>query len=304
MINRFYIFILLLTIQTGLKAQVEIKNQALKGRLFRYENFHCTGLDSRNIDVWVPSNFDSSGRTRYAVLYMHDGQNLFLPGYSFGGKEWGMDESLDSLLRLGIIKNVIVVGIWNSPKRFIEYNPEDAFARLDSMNRNKIMKERGGSSLANAYLSFVFDELKPFIDTVFPTKPDVKNTYMMGSSMGGLISLYALCKYSDKVRGVACLSTHWPLSLKENNAEVAMFYTRYMAQRLPNPMQHKLYFDRGDATLDAWYAPYQTYMNELCAESGYLGGKEFMSLVFEGAPHNEDAWRARVAIPLKFLLKP
>jgi predicted alpha/beta superfamily hydrolase len=284
--------------------QVVVKSPYLKGTIYRYEKVKCRFLEPRNIDVWVPANFDSSGKTRYSVLYMHDGQNLFLPGNSFGGMEWGIDETMDSLLRLGLIKNTIVVGIWNSPKRFIEYNPTDAFLKLDSLTKQKIMQERGGSSLANQYLAFVFEDLKPMIDSVFPTKPEMKNTFMMGSSMGGLISLYALCKYSDQLKGVGCLSTHWPLSLKENNRVVAKAYADYFATRLPNPKQHKLYFDRGTETLDAWYEQHQLYMDELCRESGYETPKDFMTLVFKGDPHNEVAWRKRAAIPLLFLLQP
>jgi predicted alpha/beta superfamily hydrolase len=284
-------------------AQKEITDANLVGKLVRFENFPSKYVDCRNVDVWFPPNFDPSGITKYSVLYMHDGQNLFLPGFSFGGQEWGIDETMDSLMRLGLIRKTIVVGIWNTSKRFIEYNPEDAFKQLDSLNKGKLTAERGGTTLANNYLKFIFEEVKPFIDSTYPTKPEPRNTYMMGSSMGGLISLYALCKYSDLLRGVACLSTHWPLSLKENNEEIANSYIRYFSTHLPNPKQHKLYFDHGTTTLDAWYGKHQLEMDSMCKENGYVSQKEFMSLVFEGAPHNEIAWRARVAIPIKFLLQ-
>ncbi|OYU95567.1 MAG: esterase [Bacteroidetes bacterium B1(2017)] len=298
-----YTFLLLL-LGSNLQAQIRIQDAHLTGKLYRFEKVKPRFLEARNIDVWVPEDFDSSGRTRYAVLYMHDGQNLFLPGYSFGGQEWGIDEAMDSLLRRGLIRKTIVVGIWNSPKRFIEYNPEDAFKKLDSLNKQKITLERGGTTLANQYLDFVFETVKPLIDSVFPTKPEAKNTFMMGSSMGGLISLYALCKHSEQLKAVACVSTHWPLSLKENNAQVAEQYIAYFARHLPNPKQHKLYFDHGTTTLDAWYEPHQLLMDSLCKESGYETPKDFMSLVFPGEPHNEIAWRKRVGIPLKFLLQP
>ena len=299
-----YTCLLLLVNTSLLSAQKELHDPNLTGRLFRYEKVKPLFLDARNIDVWVPSDFDSSGRTKYAVLYMHDGQNLFLPGNSFGGAEWGIDEAMDSLLRRNLIRKTIVVGIWNSPKRFLEYNPEDAFKQLDSTNKRKLSQERGGTSLANQYLAFVFDNVKPFIDSIFPTRSDEKNTFMMGSSMGGLISLYALCKYSDQLKGVACLSTHWPLSLKENNTAVASSYINYFVRHLPNPKQHKLYFDHGTATLDAWYEPHQNLMDSLCRESGYESPKDFLSLSFPNAPHNETAWRSRVGKPLLFLLQP
>jgi predicted alpha/beta superfamily hydrolase len=302
--TRILFFIFYLLLGSNISAQIEIIDVNLKGRLFRFEKLKGQYLDPRNVDVWVPQDFDSTGKTRYSVLYMHDGQNLFMKGNAFGGVEWGIDETMDSLMKNNIIKRTIVVGIWNTPKRFIEYNPEDAFKKLDSLNRNKLASERGGSTLANIYLSFIFDELKPLIDSVFPTKPDMKNTYMMGSSMGGLISLYAFCKRLDQLKGVACISTHWPVSLKENNAFIAKSYINYFSRNLPNPKQHKLYFDHGTTTLDAWYEPYQLHMDSLCRESGYETPKDFMSLSFPGEPHNEIAWRKRAAIPLKFLLQP
>lgn len=298
------LFICFCLSQGLVQAQQELRDANLTGRLIRYEKFKSNLVDARNVDVWLPSNFDASGATKYAVLYVHDGQNLFIPGFSFGGEEWRLDETMDSLLRLGQIRKTIVVGIWNTPNRFLEYNPQDAFDRLDTASQTKLKWERGGTSISNAYLEFIFTELKPFIDQNYPTKGDMKSTFMMGSSMGGLISLYGLCKYSDMLKGVACLSTHWPVSLKENNERTARTYIEYYAHRLPNPKQHKIYFDCGSETLDAWYAKHQDYMDELCLASGYGSVKDYMSLRFEGAQHNEKAWQQRVAIPLKFLLKP
>lgn len=301
---KLYLLFTFLFLQSLVQAQQELRDSNLVGRMFRYEKFASNFVDARNVDVWLPSNFDYSGNTKYAVLYVHDGQNLFMPGYSFAGEEWRLDETMDSLLRLGIIRKTIVVGIWNTPKRFLEYNPQDAFDKLDTASQSKLKWERGGSAISNAYLEFIFTELKPFIDQNYPTKADMKNTFMMGSSMGGLISLYALCKHSDMLKGVACISTHWPVSLKENNERTARTYIEYYANRLPNPKQHKIYFDCGSETLDSWYLNHQDYMDELCLESGYGSSKDFMSLRFMGAQHNEKAWQKRVGIPLKFLLQP
>lgn len=298
------LWFLLVLLAPSVFAQEQIKHPQLKGKLYRFSDVKGTGLPPRNVDVWVPANFDSSGRTRYAVLYMHDGQNLFLPGNAFGGKEWGIDEAMDSLLRLRQIRPTIVVGIWNSPRRFIEYNPEDAYKQLDSVQKKKIDQERPGGSQANAYLDFVFNSLKPMIDARFPTAPEMKQTFMMGSSMGGLISLYALCKYSSQVKSVACLSTHWPLSLKENNLVIGQSYQDYFVHHLPNPRNHQIYFDYGTETLDAWYGAHQPRMDSLCRESGYNSIKSYLTLKYPGAPHNEEAWRSRVSIPLLFMLKP
>jgi predicted alpha/beta superfamily hydrolase len=298
------VLLLVVLFPSLLWGQVKITSPSLKGSVYRFVDMKGTGLLARNVDVWVPANFDSSGLTKYAVLYMHDGQNLFFPEASFAGITWGMDKTMDSLLRLNQIRPTIVVGIWNTQRRFIEYNPKDAYAKLDSINKIKLNNERPGGSDADAYLDFVFNTLKPIIDARFPTRPEMKQTFMMGSSMGALISLYALCKYSEYVKSVACLSTHWPVSLKENNAAIANTYQNYFIQRLPNPKNHQIYFDHGTETLDAWYGAHQDRMDSLCRESGYDTIKSFLSLTFQGAAHNETAWRSRVAWPLIFMLKP
>ncbi len=117
----------------------------------------------------------------------------------------------------------------------------------------------------------------------------------MGSSMGGLISLYALCEYPAVFGGAGCLSTHWPA--------VAGVILPYLQEALPQPGGHKLYFDYGTATLDALYEPYQQEVD------GVLRGKVYTAVSwqthrFDGAEHNEAAWQARLDIPLTFLLNP
>ncbi len=139
-------------------------------------NFHIPQLN-RNRRVWIylPGGYAQS-HARYPVLYMHDGQNLFDDATSFAG-EWGVDEALDSAK-----KKCIVVGIDNGgEKRMNEYNPYD--------------HEKFGKGEGNLYLEFLVKNLKPYIDKHFRTKKDPENTLIAGSSMGGLISMYAVLKY-------------------------------------------------------------------------------------------------------------
>ena len=115
----------------------------------------------------------------------------------------------------------------------------------------------------------------------------------MGSSMGGLISLYAISQYPDVFHGAGCLSTHWSAGLGELVNE--------MAKRLPDPKSHKLYFDYGTCGLDAQYEPFQLQMDGHLRKAGYTESN-WMTCKFEGADHNEAAWRARVELPLEFLV--
>lgn len=298
------LFPVLLGFNTLLAQQV-ITGTTVTGTLHRYVFADSLSrISPRNVDVWLPSNFDTSGKTKYAVLYVHDGQNLFNAQEAFGQTEWRLDEVLDSLQQLKLIRPTIAVGIWNSSKRFAEYNPEAPYKLLKPEAKALIDNERPGGALSDAYLDVVFNQIKPFIDVIYPTKASMSQTFMMGSSMGGLISLYALTKYPDRVKSVACLSTHWPLSLKQNTTLFSHTYQDYFIYKIPNPMVHQIYFDHGTEALDAWYEPHQQRMDSLCYMNGYNTAKSFLSIKFSNHAHNEFFWSKRLHYPLVFMLKP
>ncbi|MEO8110266.1 MAG: alpha/beta hydrolase-fold protein [Ginsengibacter sp.] len=153
--------------------------------------FYMPQLDrSRRVWLYLPTGYFTSEK-KYPVLYMHDGQNLFDEATSYAG-EWGVDEFLDSIFSSGK-KEVIVVGIDNGlQKRMTEYNPYSY--------------QKFGKGEGDEYVDFLVKDLKPYIDKHYHTLPDKKNTYIAGSSMGGLISLYAVLKYPDKFGGAGIFS--------------------------------------------------------------------------------------------------
>src|SRR5256885_1150433 len=144
--------------------------------------------DPRRVVVWLPPGYQRHGR-KYAVLYMHDGQNLFDKATAGYGMEWGIDEQLAALIHDGKVRPTIVVGVWNTPKRLQEYVPSKAFASLPADYRGKVKALYGGDPLSDGYLKFLVRELKPIIDRRFNVKTDRADTVIMGSSMGALISL-------------------------------------------------------------------------------------------------------------------
>jgi pimeloyl-ACP methyl ester carboxylesterase len=242
---------------------------------------------------------------------MHDGQNLFDPKTGFGGKEWGVDEAAAKLIASGEMPRTIVVGIWNTPKRLREYVPSKAFARLPARYMDRVRGLYGGDPLSDGYLRFIVQELKPFIDRHYNTRPKRESTAIMGSSMGGLISLYALTEYPHVFGAAGAVSTHWPLLLPregeklsdEDMATVATAFEGYLRTALPRPGRHRIWFDHGSETLDRHYAAYQARIDRLVASRGWTKERDFTSRNFAGAPHNEDAWRARVDQPLRFLFE-
>ena len=156
----------------------------------------------------------------------------------------------------------------------------------------------------SVYLSFIVEELKPFVDSHYSTLGDSANTVVMGSSMGGLISLYALSEYPDIFGSAACLSTHTPAAIGdfESAAEPwSKAFRDYLAENLPEANTRTVYMDYGDGTLDANYAPFQTQVDALFEAKGWTK-PHYVSLLFPGHNHDEASWQKRLHIPLELLL--
>lgn len=256
--------------------------------LHRHESFPSKFVKPRNVDVWLP--VDYSDQKRYSVLYMHDGQNIVEPISSIGGVSWRIDKAVEQLK-----KDVIVVGVWNHGEiRWREYMPQKAYESpaFDAV-RESFLARAGGPPFSDAYLKCLVEEIKPFMDSNYSTLPDQEHTFVMGSSMGGLASLYAICQYPEVFHGAACLSTHW------SAGQVPM--VEEMAKILPDPMGHKLYFDYGTLGLDAAYEPFQMNFDEHLEARGFIRDHNWITRKYEGADHNEAAWQARVEEPLSFL---
>ena len=279
------------------------------GELVQYRAFPSRHVQPRNVTVWLPADYDPKGEP-YAVLYMHDGQNLFDRRTSSYDKEWGVDEAVTKLVAEGKMRPAIVVGIWSTDRRLREYVPAKAFDRLPPAYMDRVKGLYGGSPLSDEYLRFLVEELKPFIDRSFNVRRDRRNTAIMGSSMGGLISLYAISEYPEVFGSAGMVSTHWPLLLPPEGQKlsdsdldaVATAFEGYLRSRLPRPGRHRLYFDHGTETLDRHYAAYQARIDRLVAGRGWTRGSDWISRNFPGAAHEENSWRARVDVPLTFLL--
>lgn len=281
------------------------------GKIVRLEQFPSKFVVPRNIDVWLPQGYDSLAMRaqRYSVLYMHDGQMLFDTAITWNKQEWRVDETITELLSESKIRPCIVVGIWNTGKtRHSEYFPAKVFHRLPKEIRDSLLVSAlQGKVQSDNYLKFLTQELKPYIDSVFRTYPSQENTFIAGSSMGGLISCYALCEYPQIFGGAACLSTHWVGNVQWQNGIIPRQIYRYLAEFLPQPMEKskrtcRVYFDYGTATLDSLYKPYQQMVDRIMKKKGYKA-KNWQTIEFPGEEHSERAWAKRFVLPCVFLLK-
>jgi len=279
------------------------------GTIQRFEKFKSQFIEARNVDVWLPNGY--SPNEKYAVLYMHDGQMLFDAEQTWNKQAWEVDEMAGKLISEKKTQKFIVVGIWNNGSmRHQEFFPQKAFEQLTAEQQEFVSNEylsnkkidKAFHPISDNYLKFIVTELKPFIDKSFSTKTDRKNTFIAGSSMGGLISMYAICEYPKIFGGAACLSTHWSGIYQIDNNPIPGVFYNYLKNHLPNPKNHKLYFDYGDQTLDALYPTLQKQVDIIMVEKGFTA-KNWMTQFFPGKDHSEKSWAARLNIPLEFLLK-
>jgi len=295
--NKIILF-LLLFISVCVSAQNLPK--VASGKIERLENFQSQWVAPRNIDVWLPEGYNT--KNNYSVVYMHDGQMLFDSAITWNKKEWMADEIFAKLIAENKIEPCIIVGIWNTPERTTEYFPNKIFENLEPELQTSILEKYGNGKKISSdnYLKFIVAELKPFIDKNYKTWPAKENTVITGSSMGGLISAYAIAEYPEVFGGAACLSTAW-FSFIEPNYAIPLAAFKYFEKSFPSPADHKIYFDYGTGESDKPYELTQSFVDLIAKGKGY-GNESYKSLVFENAVHDEVAWSRRLHLPLEFLL--
>ncbi|MDE6556303.1 MAG: esterase family protein, partial [Duncaniella sp.] len=197
--------------------------------------------DTIDIDVWLPDDY--SPAQHYPVLYMHDGQNLFDASTTWNHQSWEMDVTPCRMIRQGEIRPLIIVGIHSDPeKRVSQLMPQQAVKDAGLEDLMAEVKLKGQPVLGDQYASFVVNTLKPLIDSRYSTLPDRDNTSVMGSSMGGLMSLYLICQYPDVFGSAGCLSTHWYGTL-DAGTRFGDAMIKYVETTLPDPDTHRIYFD-------------------------------------------------------------
>ncbi len=304
---KLLIFLFSLIIFFNISAQ-EIQ-KPIEGTIDHYNNFTSKFVEERNIDVWLPKSYDTT--KKYDVLYMHDGQMLYDSHTTWNHQSWDVDDVASNLQNSNKVRNFIVVGIWNSGKgRHANYFPQKPFESLSQSDKdlvNKQLQEAGRTKdifqpNSDNYLKFIVTELKPFIEKKYNVYSEQKHNFIAGSSMGGLISIYAICEYPQVFGGAACLSTHWPGTFKLDNNPMPTAFINYLKHHLPNPENHKIYFDCGDQTLDALYPEIQQQVDLVMKEKGYLSSS-WETLYFKGKDHTEKSWNERLDQPLLFLFR-
>jgi predicted alpha/beta superfamily hydrolase len=254
---KIFIFILALLTQTIASSQESTASKQVSSFILKVPQLNT----ERKIWMYLPKSYATSNK-KYPVIYMHDAQNLFDNKTSYSG-EWNIDETLDSLNA-----EVIVVGIENGGDK-----------RIDELTPYPHAKYGGGK--ADLYLDFIVNTLKPKIDSSYRTKNNAKNTAIMGSSLGGLVSFYAALRYPTVFGKIGCFSPAFWFNRKELNDVMQKTMT----------FTPKIYFMCGDNEGDADVIPDMenvvSWVNTKRCECKKMNKK----VIIKGGQHNEKLWR-------------
>jgi predicted alpha/beta superfamily hydrolase len=254
----------------------------LTGDIRTHEQFHSRYLEhDRTVVVYLPPAYDANATTRYPVLYLHDGQNVFDAATSFAD-EWHVDETAQALITVGDIQPIIVVGVYNTGEhRIDEYTP--------TVQRDI---ESGGH--ADDYGRMLVHDLKPFIDETYHTCADAAETALGGSSLGGLLTMHVGIRHPETFGKLAVLSPSvwWDerVILKEVDA-------------LPGKLPQRIWLDAGTREGPTTIADARLLRDALVAK-GWVVGEDLHYLEVLGGEHNEASWGARVGPVLEFLFPP
>ncbi|HMP88940.1 MAG TPA: alpha/beta hydrolase-fold protein [Kiritimatiellia bacterium] len=239
-------------------------------------------ITGRLIRIYLPRGYDSHPERRYPVLYMQDGTNVFSPGGSFGS--WDADLIATREISQGRMRETIIVAIDNMPNRRVEYNPPGSTYPTEPPGH------------ADKYLKFLADNVRPTLDFNFRTLNERRNTFVGGSSMGGIFSVYA--GYDTNLfGGIIAMS---PAFTRATNYMAALW------SREKTPI--RIYMDTGSAEGqvgitpggDYWESPWQGY--DIFLSHGFAPNHDLMMRVGHGHGHNEAAWRARLPFAYRFIL--
>jgi predicted alpha/beta superfamily hydrolase len=261
----------------------EARTPSLTGDVRHHREFESKILgNKRDVVVYLPPQYESEPGRRYPVLYMHDGQNVFDGATSYlPNREWRADEAAEALIRAGMVEPLIIVGVANA-----------GMARADEFLPTRAKRgdvEMGGR--ADDYGRFLTEEVKPFIDRTYRTKPGAKDTGLCGSSFGGIVTLHLGLTRPDVFTrlGVVSPSLWWDDGVMVKRVEG-------LAKKPPVKVWLDMGGDEGPQAV-----PDLLRLREAMVAKGWREGRDLRVVVEPRAQHNEDAWARRMDLILLWL---
>lgn len=264
------------------------QKHTLTGNIQQHPAFRSRILrNERDVLVYLPRGYQRSPRRRYPVLYLHDGQNVFDAATAFGGVEWNADESAQRLTRQWLMEPIIIVAIANQgDDRLHEYAPSKGI--IDASGKRK-KRSRG---LLRSYGRFLIEELKPFIDRQYRTRPEAECTGVGGASLGGLASLVLGLWFPRSFNRLAVMSPSvwWD--------DCAIYR---MVDELEEKLPLQIWLDTG-TNEPGWERA--RILRDKLVEKGWRLYDDLQYSEVKGADHSERAWGFRFEAVLRFLFPP
>ncbi len=248
-------------------------------------SFHSAILpdpQTRTVSVYLPPQYESEPDRRFPVFYLHDGQNLFDPTTSYiPGHTWRANQTADRLNASNQAEPLILVGVANTGlRRMAEYTPTRDY--------------RMGGGEGHRYGRLLVEELKPWIDRTFRTRPEAAKTGLGGSSLGGLITLYLGLRYPNVFTRLAVISP----SLWWDQRSIFSF----VAAARPKPPL-RIWLDIGTAE-GLRHVRDTEFLERRLMMQGWVPGDDLELMKARDALHTEDAWADRFDQVLNFLFPP
>jgi predicted alpha/beta superfamily hydrolase len=252
-------------------------------------------IEGRTVDYWIPKGVPEH------LLIAHDGQNVFDGKTSTHRRStWEMAQSAIRVSEHLGINPPAIIAIWHGGSKQDEHgrakdlSPQRFFQEDVVVNSVNVVKADLAHLRGDQYLNLIFDQIVPEILSAYELEIPVSNRAMIGSSMGGLSTLYAGIQRPEQMSALLALSPHWTIGgnrLVERTVE-----------ELPKPGTHKIWMSRGTKSIDADYKPFQELADRLMKEKGYRIGHDFLTKVYEKSSHNERSWASYLDQVMKFWL--
>lgn len=256
------------------------------GSIERYE------FDNHIVDVWLPADLNP----KTPVLVMHDGRNIFDEKDSYTGKTWEVLPAIRDEVRG---PKPVVIALWGfsdltrlrelAPQKILDNHQEI----WDGMPAD--YADAPGESMGDAYVSLMADAILPFVADKHGLELNPDRTAVMGSSMGGLMSLYALGQRPEVFGTAIAFSTHWPFGGNDMVNE--------LTELLPDAASHRIWTDTGTIELDQYYAPFHKAAVEKIQARGYSEPDSLVAATYPNTGHHESYWARRVADALNWWLR-
>lgn len=297
----------LLALALGACASVPPPAMIGQGQAIEWKAVAAPGLPQQRVTVWLPPEYAAQPKRRFPVLYMWDGQNLFDSATTHYGKAWMVQDVLKDMVARGEAEAHIVVGIWSPPgkDRYRTYLPQFAADYAGGEVATNIAEMAGGPVASKAQLDWVADSLKARVDNEFRTLAGAKNTTVVGASMGGIMSCYAIVARPDVFGRAGCVSAHFALIDPElapaNAMQIEGLWGDFLGANLGAPKGRRVWMDHGTEKLDSYYAPWQRMVADDFTALGWREGEDFATRVYQGAEHDENFWHARMPEMLAWL---